>query len=202
MCASKVRAMHSAPACGLGQADQPLDNMRRCIHEITAAGRGLKCVPAIRRLRGPHYQTPAGCIHTGRRCLIIFILHYVTLMCNWHAGQKDMTSLESKRAKGIRSPRQKKRSATGSDSLAMNPGHYKDPGTENLSQLSDIVSREGLEPKSVQCKDDAAVINLSQQSQQSPEATQDHAGPPDLPSQPDIPMPAATASELTTIMMT
>ncbi|CAK0749175.1 hypothetical protein CVIRNUC_001890 [Coccomyxa viridis] len=105
-----------------------------------------------------------------------------------------MTSPESKRAKGIRSPRQKKRSATGSDSLAMNPGHYKDPGTENLSQLSDIVSREGLEPKSAQCKDDAAVINLSQQSQQSPEATQDHAGPPDLPSQPDIPMPAATAS--------
>ena len=84
----------------------------------------------------------------------------------------------------------------------MNPGHYKDPGTENLSQLSDIVSREGLEPKSAQCKDDAAVINLSQQSQQSPEATQDHAGPPDLPSQPDIPMPAATASELTNTMMT
>ncbi len=56
------------------------------------------------------------------------------------AGQKDMTSPE-KRAKGIRSPRQKKRSAAGGDSLAMNPGHYKDPGTENLSQLSDIVSR-------------------------------------------------------------
>ena len=84
----------------------------------------------------------------------------------------------------------------------MNPGHYKDPGTENLSQLSDIVSREGLEPKSAQGKDDAAAINLSQQSQQSPEATQDHAGPPDLPSQPDIPMPAATASEPTSIMLT
>ena len=159
-------------------------------------------MPAIRHFREPHCQTAVGYNHTEVRCLTFYLLWYATLMYVLPAGQRDMTSPESKRAKGIRSPRQKKRSATGSDSLAMNPGHYKDPGTENLSQLSDIVSREGLEPKSAQCKDDAAVINLSQQSQQSPEATQDHAGPPDLPSQPDIPMPAATASELTNIAMT
>lgn len=105
-----------------------------------------------------------------------------------------MTSPESKRAKGIRSPRQKKRPAAAVDNLAMNPGHYKDPGTENLSQLSDIVSREGLEPKSVQYRDNAPTINLSQQSQQSPGGTEDAPEPPELPSQPDIPLPAATAS--------
>lgn len=76
----------------------------------------------------------------------------------------------------------------------MNPGHYKDPGTENLSQLSDIVSREGLEPKSLQYKEDPT-LNLSQQTQQSPGGTQAASEPPDLPSQPDIPLPAATASE-------
>ena len=105
-----------------------------------------------------------------------------------------MTSPESKRAKGIRSPRQKKRPAPGTDSLAMNPGHYKDPGTENLSQLSDIVSREGLEPKSVQYRENAPTMNLSQQSQQSPGGPEDAPEPPELPSQPDIPLPAATAS--------
>ena len=111
------------------------------------------------------------------------------------AGHKDMTSPESKRAKGIRSPRQKKRPAAAADSLAMaHPGHYKDPGTENLSQLSDIVSREGLEPKSVQYRDNAPAINLSQQSQQSPGGTEDAPEQPELPSQPDIPLPAATAS--------
>ena len=106
-----------------------------------------------------------------------------------------MTSPDAKRAKGIRSPRQKKRPAAAADSLAMNPGHYKDPGTENLSQLSDIVSREGLEPKTLQYRDDAPTINLSQQTQQSPGGgTQDAPEPPELPSQPDIPLPAATAS--------
>ena len=53
--------------------------------------------------------------------------------------------------------------------------------------------REGLEPKSVQYKDDAPPINLSQQSQQSPGGTQDPPEP-ELPSQPDIPLPAAAGS--------
>ena len=103
-------------------------------------------MPAIRHFREPHRQTAVGYNHTEIRCLTFYLLRYATLLYVLPAGQRDMTSPESKRAKGIRSPRQKKRSATGSDSLAMNPGHYKDPGTENLSQLSDIVSREGLSP--------------------------------------------------------
>ena len=76
----------------------------------------------------------------------------------------------------------------------MNPGHYKDPGTENLSQLSDIVSREGLEQKPVHYREDAPPMNLSQQTQHSPGGTQE-ATEPALPSQPDIPMPATTTSK-------
>jgi hypothetical protein len=75
----------------------------------------------------------------------------------------------------------------------MNPGHYKDPGTENLSQLSDIVSREGLEQKPVHYSEDATPMNLSQQTQHSPGGIQETTEPA-LPSQPDIPMPATTTS--------
>ncbi|CAL8461761.1 g1292 [Coccomyxa elongata] len=93
--------------------------------------------------------------------------------------------MESKRAKGLRSPRSSKRPLT--------PDHdvknvsYGDPTAQGLSQLSDLVSLETQpQPASVS----ASVASLAAGEGASlPVMSQDLMAPPELPSQPDIPPP-------------
>lgn len=101
-----------------------------------------------------------------------------------------MSSPESKRAKGLRSPRSSKRRLTP-DQDVKNVS-YGDPTAQGLSQLSDLVSLE-TQPASIPMAGSSMAAVESRgdvpEGLTQPILTQDLTAPPELPSQPDIPPP-------------
>ncbi len=105
-------------------------------------------------------------------------------------SDRAMSSPESKRAKGLRSPRTSKRRLTPDQDVK--DISYGDPTAQGLSQLSDLVSLEtqpASVPMSGMSMTAADVRGGAAEGLSQPVLTQDLTAPPELPSQPDIPPP-------------
>ena len=124
------------------------------------------------------------CCIVGRFCKSLFSKG--ELETGTRGGHSAAWLMESKRAKGLRSPRNLTKRPLTPDHDVKNVS-YGDPTAQGLSQLSDLVSLE-TQPQPASVSPSGASL-AAVESNSLPVMTQDLVAPPELPSQPDIPPP-------------